>query len=158
PFCGTSQATAYVSSNGYITFDFEDVDYTPTILKFFERPRVSALYTDVDVRLAGSDVFWNVVTGTDPAFVVTWSNVGMFSQLPGPDTFQIALFQSGVIQIGYDAIADSVPTTTTSFFMGVSCPGTPTVPAPATTPLLTPQPMPDTTTQGTNISPWSGEP
>jgi hypothetical protein len=162
PFCGTAQPVAYVSSNGYITFDVNDTDYTPTITKFFSHPRVSAFYTDVDERVQGASVFWNIVPGADPGFAVTWFQVGLYSALPGPDTYQIVLYQSGAIQISYDAMADTVSSTTGSapadLFMGVSCPGTPISPAPAPTALLTPQPQPDDTVAVTNISPWQGEP
>src|SRR5262249_29427208 len=77
PFCGQAARTAYVSSNGYITFDSGDTNYDPTIQEFFLHSRVSAFYTDVDFRPVGQNgtVFWNVDTTTDPsdpAFVVTW--------------------------------------------------------------------------------------
>src|SRR5262249_20660048 len=53
PFCGQAASTAFVSSNGYITFDSGDTQYDPTIQLFFSHSRVSAMYTDLDFNPAG---------------------------------------------------------------------------------------------------------
>src|SRR5262249_45386535 len=162
-----AMTTAFVSSNGFITFDVGDTDFTPSIDKFFVHPRVSAFYTDLDFRTQPmGNVLWNVYSDpgnpADPAFVVTWLSAGMVPSQAANDTVQIALFKSGAIQISYDTISDVKATTSgadqTDFFMGVSCPGTPTTPAPAPTSLLTVQPQPDTMNEGRDISPWNGEP
>jgi hypothetical protein len=162
PFCGTAQPVAYVASNGFITFDQVDYDYTPTVQKFFARPRVSAFYTDVDLRSPiPARNFWNVLPGADPAFVVTWLNVGLYPGRLGPDTFQIALFRSGAIQVSFEAMADTVSSTAGAdpqdFFVGVSCPGGQSN-APPRTNLLTPQSQPDTMNEGRDFNPWNGEP
>src|SRR5262249_4957265 len=113
PFCGQAATTAFVSSNGYITFDSGDAQYNPTIQEFFSHSRVSAYYTDLDFRpicgaacVSNGTVFWNVNANDpqDPAFVVTWFDAGMYSSQVAHNTFQIALFKSGAIQIAYDNI------------------------------------------------------
>ena len=163
PFCGQAVTTAYISSNGYITFDTGDTTYDPSVTQFFQHSRVSGFYTDLDFRPVGSNgtVFWNVDTSdaNDPAFVVTWLNAGMYSSQVANDTFQISLFKSGAIQIAYGGISDVRASTSGSqnedMFMGVSCPGTPTTPAPPRTNLLT---TPYTAGSGHDVAPWNGEP
>jgi sugar lactone lactonase YvrE len=163
PFCGQAVTTAYVSSNGYITFDTGDTSYDPSVTEFFAHSRVSAFYTDLDFRPVGQNgtVFWNVDTSdaSDPAFVVTWLNAGMYSSQVANDTVQVSLFKSGAIQIAYGGITDVRASTSGSqaedMFMGVSCPGTPTTPAPPRTNLLT---TPYQMGSGHDVTPWNGEP
>jgi hypothetical protein len=168
PFCGSAQSTAFVSTNGFITFDAADYDYTPTVQKFFQRPRVAALYTDVDMRAVpytvGTTVytpqmFWNIVArgSSDPGFAVTWLDAEQYSGIPGPDTFQIVLFQSGAIQISYEEMSDAVSQTAKNMFLGVSCGCAAATTTPEKMNLLTPEAQPDTGDQDTDIM-WSGQP
>jgi len=99
---GVSYSTLYVGSNGYITFDGGDSTYGESLANHFSRPRVSALFDDLNPG-SGGQVSWRQLADR---VAVTWWNVPEFGT-SNQNTFQIELYFSGQITISYLGIAAS---------------------------------------------------
>jgi hypothetical protein len=112
PYYGTHQTTAFVGSNGYITFGGGDSTYTETVPVFASLPRIAGFFDDLYGRSQGA-VYVN--TTLPGRFVVTYNNVQHYSAL-GSDTLQITLFADGRIQFGYRGITS----TTTGTIVGIT--------------------------------------
>ncbi len=97
---GTNVATFYVGSNGYITLGSGDTTYTESLSAHFSKPRIAALFDDLDPA-SGGTVSWKQLA--DRA-AVTWQNVPEFG-LSNQNSFQIELFFDGRIRITWLAIA-----------------------------------------------------
>ncbi|MFQ5590414.1 MAG: S8 family serine peptidase [Phycisphaerae bacterium] len=97
---GTAYTSYYVGSNGYVTFNGGDDDYSESLAEHFSPfPRISALYDDFNPAAAGQ-VSWKELT--DRA-VVTWLNVPEYST-SNTNTFQIEMFFDGRLRISYSAV------------------------------------------------------
>jgi len=92
----TSYATFYVGSNGFVTFTLGDADYTESLADHFNRPRVAALFDDLNPATAGT-ISWKQLA--DRA-VVTWQNVPEYGTA-NANTFQVEMQFSGTIVISY---------------------------------------------------------
>jgi hypothetical protein len=103
PFYGTSRTTAWVSTNGYITFGSGDSTYTETIPAFASLPRISAFFDDLDPRNRGG-VYVNA--SLPGRFVVTYNQVPHYSN-DGSNTLQMILYADGRIQFGYRGITST---------------------------------------------------
>ena len=100
PFYGVNRTTAYVGTNGYITFTSGDSTYTETVPGFSSQPRISAFFDDLYGRSQGG-VYIN---DTLPdRFIVTHDRVQHFSS-GGSNTLQIQLFRDGRIILAYSGI------------------------------------------------------
>ncbi len=99
---GQSYTSFYVCSNGYITFGISDTTYTETLADHFSKPRVAALFDDLNPT-AGGTVSWKQLSDH---VAVTWLNVAEY-QTTNQNTFQIELYFDGRITINYLAIAVS---------------------------------------------------
>jgi hypothetical protein len=97
---GVAYSTMYVGSNGYITFNSGDTTYSESLANHFNRPRISALFDDLNPG-AGGQVSWKQLADR---VAVTWLNVPEFGT-SNQNTFQIELFYDGRIVISYLAIA-----------------------------------------------------
>ncbi len=98
---GTTYSTFYVGSNGYVTFNAGDDDYTETLAAHFAPfPRISGLFDDLNPADAGQ-VSWRQLA--DRA-VVTWLSVTEYSA-GNVNTFQIEMFFDGRIQLSYLTVA-----------------------------------------------------
>ena len=97
---GVSYATFFVGSNGYVTFGTGDSDLSETLADHFNRPRISALFDDLDPGTAGT-VTWKQLADR---VAVTFQNVTEFSPL-NSNNFQIEMFFDGRIRITCLAIA-----------------------------------------------------
>jgi M6 family metalloprotease-like protein len=97
---GTSYGSFYVGGNGFITFGSADGNYTESLASHFDRPRISALFDDLNSG-AGGSVSWKQLA--DRA-VVTFQSVPEYS-VANDNTFQVELFFNGVIRLTYLAIA-----------------------------------------------------
>jgi secreted trypsin-like serine protease len=84
---GVGYTSFYVGSNGYITFDAGDEDYSESLSDHFDQPRISALFDDLN----GEEITW---TQLEDRAVVTYQEVD-------GNNFQIEMFFSGVIRITY---------------------------------------------------------
>ncbi|MCK4342702.1 MAG: hypothetical protein KAY37_13375 [Phycisphaerae bacterium] len=93
---GTSYSSFYVGSNGYITFGSGDTDYNESLTDHFNRPRVSAVFDDLNPS-SGGTVSWKE---TADHVAVTWENVPEFSS-GNSNTFQIELYFDGKITISW---------------------------------------------------------
>ncbi len=54
PFCGTDYTSAWVGSNGYLTFEEGDEDHSENISELLESPRVAGFWVDLDPEAAGT--------------------------------------------------------------------------------------------------------
>ncbi len=97
---GTSYGAFYVGANGYITFGSSDTSYNESLSTHFSKPRVAALFDDLDPS-SGGQVSWKQLA--DKA-VVTWLNVPERSATT-TNTFQIELYFDGRITVSYLAVA-----------------------------------------------------
>ena len=97
---GVEYGTLYVGSNGYITFNSGDTDWSETLADHFDLPRVSALFNDMDPAQAGT-VSWKQLSDR---LAVTWLDVTVHNG-SNQNTFQIELFFDGRIAVNYLAIA-----------------------------------------------------
>ena len=99
---GSSFGSFRVGSNGYVTFDEPDGDYSESLSDHFNRRRVSALFDDLDPSAAGT-VSWKQLA--DRA-VVTWEDVPEFGTSDS-NTFQVELRFDGTIVISFLDLAAS---------------------------------------------------
>ena len=99
PFYGSSYTTAFVGSNGYLTFESGDSTYNESFGVHFDRPRISMLFDDLNPT-AGGSVNWKTV---GDAFVVTWNGVAEYGTTNN-NTFQVALFPSGEFLLAWGGI------------------------------------------------------
>lgn len=91
-FFGTTYASLYVGSNGYVTFGDGRSDYSSQPLDIQAvAPMVAAFYTDLDSRgSASSNVYVN--TSTAGQIVATWEMMGhYYENYTAISTFQIVI-------------------------------------------------------------------
>ena len=97
---GTSYNTIYVGSNGYITFDANDSDYSESLSAHFASKRISALFCDLDPSAAGSVELKEL----DDRVVITWQDVPEYDDNHA-NTFQVEMFYAGPIRLSWLSIA-----------------------------------------------------
>jgi subtilisin family serine protease len=97
---GTSYTSAYVGSNGYITFGSGDTDYTESFADHFAKPRVACLFDDLNPATGGQVSYKQLAD----RLAVTWLNVPEYGA-SNQNTFQIELFFSGRMTASFLAIA-----------------------------------------------------
>jgi len=93
---GSSFASFYVGSNGYITFNEGDNEHSESLAQHFDSKRISVLFEDLNPS-AGGLVSWKELA--DRA-VVTWENVPEYAS-DNSNTFQIEMFFDGRIQLSW---------------------------------------------------------
>lgn len=96
---GRRHTAFYVGSNGYITFDGGDTTYSESLEKHFERPRISALFTDL-LPLA-SEVSTKQLSDR---IAVTWWQIREYSA-DNASSFQVELFFNGTIALSLVDVA-----------------------------------------------------
>lgn len=116
PFYGTNRTTAFVGTNGYITFNQGDATYSESLPAFNSLPRISAFFDD----LIGGGGMW-VNASLPGRFVVTYNQMRHYS-FGGSNTLQIILFADGRIQFGYRGITALTTGTITGLTPGPSSP------------------------------------
>jgi hypothetical protein len=99
---GASYASFFVGSNGYITFDGGDIDWSESLSEHFAVPRISALYDDFNPSVAGS-VLWEQF---GDRVVVSYVAVPEYNT-SNSSTFQVEMFFNGDITVSY---LDMAPT------------------------------------------------
>jgi hypothetical protein len=98
---GTAYISFFVGSNGYVTFDSGDSDYTESLDEHFgSLPRISALYDDLDPEAGGTVSYLQL----PDRVVVTFENIPEHSAT-NSNSFQIEMFANGKIAITYLGIA-----------------------------------------------------
>ncbi len=95
-FYGEAYSAVYIGSNGYLTFDSGDSDYTQSLDDHFDQIRISALFDDLNPSDGGTISYTSLLD----RFVVTYEEVPEFL-VGGANTFQIELYFNGVITISY---------------------------------------------------------
>lgn len=96
PFFGTRYARVFAGSNGYLTFGSGDSQYSGTLTNHFNRPRVSALFADLNPSQGGT-ISWRQ---WPDRLAVTYEDVPEFSR-SNANSFQVELFFDGRIRITY---------------------------------------------------------
>jgi len=97
---GTAYASFYVNANGNLTFGASDGTYTESLAQHFARPRIAALFDDLNPA-AGGSVSRKQLTDR---VVVTWQNVPEYNT-SNQNSFQIELYFDGRIRTTYLAMA-----------------------------------------------------
>mmetsp|Transcript_44756 Transcript_44756/g.115862 ORF Transcript_44756/g.115862 Transcript_44756/m.115862 type:complete len:1110 (+) Transcript_44756:75-3404(+) len=91
PFAGRMYSSAYINRKGFITFDSEDTDYSPSLRSHFVRARISALYSNLQIEI-DSVVSWKQV-GTERVAIT-------FQSVSGSN-FQVNLLADGSVTMTY---------------------------------------------------------
>jgi hypothetical protein len=106
-FFGVNYTTAYVGTNGYITFNGGDNTYTESLPQFSVIPRISAFFDDLGPSYNGYDNFavpgLYVNSQIPGQFIVTYLHDPHF-YLQGANTLQMQLYQDGHIVFAYQGI------------------------------------------------------
>jgi len=97
---GTSYSTFYAGSNGYLTFEGADTEYSESIETHFSSKRVSALFRDFDPSSSGSVS----VKELDDRAVVTWDGIPEYGRT-NANTFQVEMFYNGNIRVSWLSVA-----------------------------------------------------
>ena len=84
---GVSYGSFYACSNGYLTFQAGDTDYTETLTDHFDAPRVSGLFDDLNPNSGGTISYRRLAD----RIAVTYLNVPEYSAT-GANTFQFELY------------------------------------------------------------------
>lgn len=98
---GVSYPSVFVSSNGFMTFTASDSSLTESYATHFNKPRVSALFDDLNPTQGGGSISYKQLSDR---FVVTWLNVPEHNG-GNQNTFQISMYFDGRIELSYLAIA-----------------------------------------------------
>jgi|GEM_PF-637370 len=93
---GVNYGTFHIGANGYITFNTADTDSTPTFADHFNRPRISALFANLNPALGGT-VSWKQLADR---VAVTFENVPIASTT-NSNSFQYELFFDGRIRLTF---------------------------------------------------------
>ena len=91
-----SYTTIYVGSNGYLTFNSGESEYTESLNAHFSQPRISALFHDLSSQNGGPCTWMQL----EDRAVFTFENVPVYNT-SNSNTFQYELFFDGVIRISY---------------------------------------------------------
>ena len=116
PFYGVNQNTAFVGTNGYITFGSGDTTFAESVSAFNNRARISAFFDDL---IGGGGVFIN--DQLPGRFVVTYDRTQQFCCY-GSRTLQIQLFNDGRIVFAYKGITPLDTGTITGLTPGPNSP------------------------------------
>jgi hypothetical protein len=92
----------FIGSNGYLTIGSGDANMNWSLASHFNRPRVSALFDDLNPETGGA-VYWQQLA--DRA-VVSFVGVPQYG-LTTANSFQVELFFDGRIRLSYLALADT---------------------------------------------------
>jgi subtilisin family serine protease len=97
-FYGTYYDRFYIGSNGYITFEIPDTNYTGDTASHFELPRISGIFTDLTPTNSQNISYKQL----DDEIVVTFRNIPVFGDKTKTCSFQIEMFfVNGEINISY---------------------------------------------------------
>jgi hypothetical protein len=105
PFFGQSRDGFFVGTNGYVTFDSGDTDWTPGRDDHFDMARMSGLFDDWEPQNGGEvwvDEF--DVGGVGYVIAVTFVNVPHYGNPHPTASFQISIREDGTIMYFYDGV------------------------------------------------------
>ncbi|MET0650002.1 MAG: Ig-like domain-containing protein [Pyrinomonadaceae bacterium] len=105
-FYGRTYSQVLVSTNGHLTFNSLDDDYSETVPEFLSGPpRISALWDDLESADVDGASGLYVNDQLPGRFVMTWWRGLEYSQVPGLNTLQVIIFSDGRIQLSYQGVA-----------------------------------------------------
>ena len=91
-FFGSVNTQLFVNNNGNVTFDQSLSQFTPDDLTSTSTNIIAPFFADVDTRGTGTVTYGQTTLDGRAAFVVTWDEVGYFSQATDRlNTFQLVL-------------------------------------------------------------------
>ncbi|MGV6814117.1 MAG: S8 family serine peptidase [Phycisphaerales bacterium] len=96
---GQSYTSFYVGSNGYITFGFNDTDYTESFSDHFDMPRISILFDDLNPS-SGGTVYRQQLADR---MVISYDRVTEYAG-NNQNTMQIELHFDGTIVMSWERI------------------------------------------------------
>jgi subtilisin family serine protease len=114
-FDETSYSSFYVGSNGYVTFDQADTEYSASLRNHFGKKRISAFFRDLNPA-AGGQVS---VKETTDRVAVTWDSVPKFNSTT-VYTFQLELYYNGKIRLSWLDIRSAVAVVGFSNGLGIA--------------------------------------
>ncbi len=105
PFYGTTQTTAYVGTNGYVTFGTGDSNYVESLPSFNNLPRISAFFDDLYAGSSADPTSGMYVNSSIPGlFLVTYLKNPHYGTSAPYNTLQIQLYSDGRIIFAYNGI------------------------------------------------------
>ncbi|MGH9869784.1 MAG: hypothetical protein ACREAA_16685 [Candidatus Polarisedimenticolia bacterium] len=113
-YCGIDYTSIFINSNGSLTFESGDTDFTESVAEHLnDQPRIAALWDDLAPNAGGTVVY----NQTASEFVVSFTNVPVFPNV-GANSFDITLQRSSNhIDIAYGSL------TAAGGLAGLSCGG-----------------------------------
>jgi len=111
---GQSYGSFWVNSNGSLTFNGGDTDYTESLTEHFGEPRISPYWDDFNPSVGGTVSYREL----SDRVVVTWDGVPEYST-SNQNTFQVELFYSGRIRMSYASLDSTDGITGLSAGLGV---------------------------------------
>ena len=101
-FYGHVYTNTFVNNNGNLTFNDKLATYTPFGIQTSAIPIIAPFFADVDTRGSGSAevTYGSGLLGGHNAFSANYVDVGVFSQLPIYNTFQVVLIDRSEILAG----------------------------------------------------------
>jgi len=103
PFFGTTYLSAFINSDGNLTFGQGDNTSIDRNLTRFNGgpPRIGGFYADLDPTTGRGGVFYNALPDR---FVVTWDRIREFDGVT-ESSFQVTLFADGAFELVYGGIS-----------------------------------------------------
>lgn len=106
-FYGTTYNSFYISSNGYLSFDFGSSSYSPTLTPgtssnyHFRYVRLAPFWRDLNPGAAdGGDTYWQRIdTAGQQRTIVTFIDVPNYTPSTNRVNFQVVMRDSGVVTI-----------------------------------------------------------
>lgn len=106
PFYETSYNAVFINTDGNLTFNSGDGDFTPTPTEFHSgRPRIAPFWTDMDPAFGGNMRATFDPNGTfGPEMFVEWNMLPVWQNTGGRHTFRLRMYHlTGDIEIIQDA-------------------------------------------------------
>ena len=104
---GIPYTSGFVSTNGFLTFTAGSTSFINSPIPSVATPNAAiyGLWDDLDARTQGTIVTQTLGTaGTDLRFIAQWNNVPRFGAAGSSNTFQVVIFETGVVQLRYGTI------------------------------------------------------
>ena len=112
-FYGVAKTTAKMSSNGYVTFGSDGTDFSNDPIPDTEEPNdlVAGFWDDLNPSTTGgqTDHYYDAA---NQRYIFQWTNVARFSDAASRVTFQIILYQNGVIEHMYNTMTGNLTSAT----------------------------------------------